>query len=357
MTSRNNAIFLTLVIAVMGSAFLTTRHVAAAESVLKVVTTLPDYADLVRRIGGDRVSAQSIVLGDQDAHFIRPKPSFAAAVAEADVLVSTGLDLELWLPAVVDKTGNARVRTGQIGFVAAAQGMNLVEKPSAKSRAEGGVHVFGNPHVTTSPINMKVAAENIASGLAANDPDGKEIYETNLKAFLAEVDRRLFGESLVKLLGGPTLCKMAEKGRLQAFLEKHEYKGKPLASYAGGWWKKMAPLRGKRIVTYHKNWAYFFRLFGVVEAGTVEPKPGIPPSPRHVSDLIEAMNREGVKLLLSANYFSEAKVKSVADKTGAEAIIVPLYVGGAEGADDVLSLFDLWIDSILTAAKKAGVVG
>jgi len=323
---------------------------------LKVVTTLPDYASFARRIGGDRVTVQHIVKGDQDAHFIRPKPSFAAMVSDADVLIATGLDLELWLPSVVDKSGNRRVRSEEPGYVAVSQGMRLMEKPTSLSRAQGGVHIHGNPHLTCSPINMKVAARNIGAGLIKNDPEGKEIFEKNLKILLKEFDERLFGKELVRLLGGETLCKLAEKGKLEGFLAEHDYKGKPLSQNAGGWWKEMAPLRGVRIVTYHKNWVYFLRIFGIVEAGTVEPRPGIPPSPRHVAELVEMMKKEGIKIILSANYFSESKARGVAEKTGAEPVIVPLYVGGAEGVDDYFRLFEHWVKNLLAAARKTGLL-
>jgi len=322
-----------------------------------VVTTLPDYAVIAKAIGGDRVRCEAIVRGDQDAHFIRPKPSFVGMVRRADLLISTGLDLELWLPTVVNKSGNARVRSGQIGYVAAAQGMNLLEKPKVMSRAEGGVHIHGNPHLTCSPLNMKVAARNIAIGLTKVDPAGKEQYAAGLKQYLDELDTRMFGEELVKLLGSKTLSSMAEKGVLIPFLEKRKFRDKPLIDYAGGWLRKMLPLRGKAIVTYHKNWIYFLKLFSIEEAGTIEPKPGIPPSPRHVTELVSLMREQKVRIVLAANYFDEQKVRSVASKVGAEAVIVPLYVGGAEGIDDYFGLVDHWTDSVLEAARKAGVIG
>ena len=150
-----------------------------AAATVRVVTTLPDYADLVRAIGKDHVQVTAIVRGDQDAHFIRPKPSFALALRQADLLVSTGLDLELWLQTVVDNTGNSRIRSGQEGYVAVATGMDLLEKPQSFSRSEGGVHVYGNPHITTSPINMKVAARNITQGLIKVDPERRIVYEQN----------------------------------------------------------------------------------------------------------------------------------------------------------------------------------
>jgi zinc/manganese transport system substrate-binding protein len=323
---------------------------------LNVVTTLPDYRVIAEAIGGDRIDATSIVLGDQDAHFIRPKPSFVDKVRHADVLIATGLDLELWLPTIVDKSGNRNVRSGQPGYVAAAQGMHLLEKPTVMSRAEGGLHIHGNPHVTCSPINMRVAARNIATGLITNDPAGKPQYEQGLKAFIDELDRRLFGQELVTLLGGDTLCSLAEKGTLIEFLKQNEYEGEPLIDKLSGWMKQMLPLRGTPIVTYHKNWIYFIRLFGLEEAGTVEPKPGIPPSPRHVAELIQTMKDRQIKIIWAANYFDEHQVRMTASKVGAVPAIVPLYVEGVPEATDYFALMDYWVSHMLAAAKEAGIL-
>ena len=324
---------------------------ATAGPRLSVVATLPDYASLAKRIGGDRIAIHTIVRGDQDAHFIRPKPSFVDLVKNADVLIATGLDLELWLPTVVDKSGNTHVRSGRAGFVAASQGMRLLEVPQNVSRSEGGVHVYGNPHLTCSPINMKVAAKNIAIGLTRNDPEGQASYEANLQKITGELDTRIFGEELVKLLGGKALCDMAEKGTLIPFLEKHKFQGKPLVESLGGWVGKLLPLRGKQIVTYHKNWVCFLNLFGLEEAGTVEHKPGIPPSPRHVTELVELMRSRGIRIILAANYFDEQKIRTVASRVNGIPVIVPLYVGGAAGVDDYLKLVDHWVAQLVRAAS------
>lgn len=330
---------------------------ALGDGALRVVTTLPDYKFFAEAVGGDRVVAKAIVQGDQDAHFIRPKPSFVALVSEADLLISTGLDLELWLPTVVNKSGNTRVRSGEPGYVAASKGMKLLEKPKVMSRSEGGVHIYGNPHVNCSPINMRVAVRNIAAGLIKIDPKGEDVYIANRNRLLDRIDRSLFGDQLVEFIGGETLCKLAEKGTLISFLQENDFRGEPLIGYLGGWMGKMMPLRGTPIVTYHKNWVYFVKLFGLEEAGTVEPKPGIPPSPQHVTDLVEQMRARNIKILLAANYFDEQKIHTVAGRVGADAVIVPLYVGGTEGVGDYFQLVDYWIDGIFAAASNRKLIG
>lgn len=323
---------------------------------LRVVTTLPDYANFAREIGGDRVSVSYIVRGDQDAHYIRPKPSFAQLVRQADVLIDTGLDLETWLPTVVDTSGNRKVRSGQPGYVSASYGMTLLEKPKQLSRTEGCIHIYGNPHVTCSPVLMKIAARNIASGLIKNDPEGKQLYLRNLEKLQDKLDRALFGDRLVEIVGGDTLCSLAEKGKLIPFLKSKDYRGKPLIGLLGGWMKKMLPLYGAEIVTYHKNWVYFFTLFGLQEAGTVEPKPGIPPSAKHVAELVKMMRERKIKILLAANYFPHNEVRDIADKVNAEPVIVPFYVEGAAGVNDYFELVDFWVNSLVKAGQLAGLI-
>ena len=323
---------------------------------LQVVTTLSDYAVLAKAIGGERIVTNSIVHSVQDPHHIRPKPSFVNMVMNADVLISTGLDLELWLPTVVNRSGNKNVRSGEIGYVAVSQGIELVEKPKVISQIEGDVHVFGNPHITTSPINTKQVAWNIATGLIKNDPQGKAFYQGKLKELQDELDKRLFGEELVKLLGGDTLCRLVEKNNLIEFLQQNKFQGKPLIDKLDGWMKKMLPLRGTPLVVYHKNWSYFLKLFGLEEAATIESKPGIPPSAKHVTHLVNMMHDDNIRIILAANYFDENKVRTVAKKTGAQAVIVPLFVGGAPGIEDYFQLVDYWVNSLLKAAKNTGLV-
>jgi ABC-type Zn uptake system ZnuABC Zn-binding protein ZnuA len=323
---------------------------------LHVVTTLPDYAALAKIIGGDRITVESIVHPIQDPHHIRPKPSFVHMATRADVMISTGLDLELWLPTVVNTAGNARIRSGEIGYVAVAQGLELIEKPQVISQAEGDVHIYGNPHIMTSPINARHVARNIAIGLIRNDPQGKEFYEENLKTLQNRLDESLFGAELVKLLGGETLCKLTSEHRLIGFLQENKYQGEPLIDRLGGWMKKMLPLRGTAVVVYHKDWSYLLDLFGLEEAGDVEPKPGIPPSPKHVTKLIEMMQDRHIRIFIAANYFDQQQVKMIAERTGAEAVVSALFVGGAEGTDDYFKLVDHWVSNLVAAGEKTGLI-
>lgn len=321
---------------------------------LQVVTTLSTYADIAQKIGGDKIEVSFIVPGNQDAHFVRPKPSYAVRMNKANVFVSTGLDLELWAPTLVDMSKNSKIRSGQSGYVSASDGIDLLEKPEVLSRSEGGLHIYGNPHIITSPLNFKTIAENITIGLEKNDPANSAFYRQNLQNFKRQIDERIFGKQLVELMGGDMLTKLALSNRLMDFLQTKSYKNKKLIKYLGGWLKEGLVFRGKKIVSYHKNWIYFKQLFGIEVIGYVEPKPGIPPSPRHVEELVQDMKKNRVKVLLAANYFSEQKVREICRKVGAVPAIVPMGVGGAPGTDDVFKLADFWVSELRKAFEQAG---
>ena len=322
---------------------------APANAKLNVVTTMSDFASIVREIGGDLVTVSHLVDGDQDPHFVRPKPSLAQRLAKADLLIATGMDLEMWLPSIIDKSGNARIREGQIGYVAVSDGIQPIEIPRTVDRSMGDVHVKGNPHIHTSPVNMRIVARNITIGLIKVDSENKAIYEKNLKTFETKLYRHLFGSRLIKLIGGKRLCKLAGQGKLISFLEKRKYKGAPMIDLLGGWMKRALPLRNRKVITYHKNWGYFVKIVGLQVVGELEAKPGIPPSPGDVKRTIDLMNRLGVKVVFVANYFDHTKVERVCDAVKATPVIVPLSVGGGPGVDDYFKLIDNWVDRLLQA--------
>jgi ABC-type Zn uptake system ZnuABC Zn-binding protein ZnuA len=318
---------------------------------LKVVTTITDYADIVKQIGGDQVEVKAIIEGSQDAHFIRPRPSFVEMLRQADMLVATGLDLEMWLPSAVDKSGNRKIRSEAIGYVSVATDMPLKDKPVSMSKIDGGLHIYGNPHITVSPLNVMHIAENIKIGLSRNLPEKKDFFAENLNVFLNRLCIALYGNKLVEMLGRETLVELHRTGRLYEFLETKKFKGQSLASYAGGWLGKLLPFKGTKIVTYHKNWRYFFDDFALVEAGFIEPKPGIPPSPRHLKQLRDDMRKQKVPLVIAANYFDEKTVKKIAVETGAEYLMLPYYVGGSAGVNSWFDLMNFWVDSITGKLK------
>jgi ABC-type Zn uptake system ZnuABC Zn-binding protein ZnuA len=322
---------------------------AAAAAPVRVVATLPVYAALAREIGGSEVEASAIANPNEDAHFVRPKPSFALDVRRADMFVTTGLDLELWAPTLLDRAGNAAVLEGGQGYVTAYTGIQLLDIPVAADRSAGDVHIYGNPHVTTDPLRALQVARNITTGLRRVAPDRAAVFDQGLARFTQRIYSRLFGDRLVELIGGPTLEQMALNGTLFDFLGSQDYEGEPLLASLGGWLGLAEAFRGKDMICYHKNWAYFEDRFQVRCADYIEAKPGIPPTPGHVAQLIQRMQNEGLNVLLSASYFDRDRVQSVANRGGATLVMVPLSPGARAGVDDYFSLVDVWVGELARA--------
>jgi zinc/manganese transport system substrate-binding protein len=328
------------------------RPVSAQPRVLRVVTTNSALRSIAENIGGNRVRVTHIVEGNQDPHIVRPKPSLAVLLKQADVYVATGMDLEMWSPALVDMSGNPNIRSGQQGYVAASAGLKIIETPITISRAEGDVHIYGNPHIHTSPLNGKTIAENICVGLKRNAPEYSAEFDANLARFKDEIDRRVFGPELVKLLGGKTLTDLAQSGRLVPFLEKKQYKGRSLIERLGGWMKEALPLRGRKIVAYHKNISYFAQLFGIEIVDYLEPKPGIPPTPGHIAHVMDEMRQQNIRVMWAENYFDVGQVRKVADKVSAIPVIVALAPGGQPDIKTFFDQFTVWIRELRRAFQE-----
>ena len=324
---------------------------------IKVVTSLTTYAAIAREIVGERGQVNSIARGDENSHYVQPKPSFVPLLAGADVFVTTGLDLELWVPALLDKAGNSKVTEGGPGYVAAYSGIPLLDIPTSYSRSQGDIHVYGNPHIWTEPLNGVQIARNILTGLKRVSPENAEYFTAREKDFEDRVYRALYGDELVTMLGGQTLADLDRQGKLFDFLRQRRYKGAPLADRLGGWLKQGLAFRGSEMACYHKEWDYFSREFGIPCVDYIEPKPGIPPSPKHVRELIELMQQRHVRVLLSPGYFDHNQIRQVAERTGAKAVIVPSHVGGAPGVNTYFDLINTLVTSLAQAYTATGSAG
>ena len=337
-----------IAIALIAALALATFSAATARAEkLKVVTTLPHLAYFARQLGGGMVEAVSLAHPQQDPHFVSPKPTLMKACRDAVAFVEEGLQLEPWADAVANGSGNSRIMRGQPGRIIASAGARVLDLPSVVSREWGDIHPYGNPHVWLDPLNAKQEIDNIAAGLARVYPAGAQVFEANRVALRARIDNALFGPELVKLVGSQKLTRLAFDGQLYNFLAHDSHKGKPLTAYLGGWLKECQPLRGRKIIAYHKSWIYFGDRFGLWIRGEVEEKPGIPPGPRHQRHLIDLMRNERIRTILMENFYDRTVPNYVARETGASLVVVPLEVGGADGVD---TYFDL-ISTILTRLR------
>lgn len=324
---------------------------------VRVVTSLTTYAAIAREIVGDRGRVNSIAVGGENPHYVQPKPSFVPLLSNADLFVTTGLDLELWVPALLDKAGNPRVTEGGPGYVAAYTGIPLLDVPVTFSRAHGDIHVYGNPHIWTEPLNGVQIARNILTGLKRVSPENAEYFTAREKDFEDRLYRALYGDELIRLLGGQTLADLDRQGKLFDFLNQRQYQGAPLATRLGGWLKQGLVFRGREMACYHREWDYFSREFGIPCVDYIEPKPGIPPAPKHVRELIELMQQRRVRVLLSPGYFDHNQIRQVAERTGAKAVIVPSNVGGAPGVNTYFDLMNMLVGSLAQAFVEAPGTG
>ncbi|HEX2690247.1 MAG TPA: metal ABC transporter substrate-binding protein [Kofleriaceae bacterium] len=339
------AILLTLATTAITATVATTSAVAAPKKV-SVVTTLNVLAGVTRDIGGDRVNVTALAKPNQDPHTLVAKPTFKVLAKNADLFVEIGLGLDIWGSAVTDASGNPNIQTGQKGRVIASEGITTRELPATLSKAWGDIHPYGNPHVWLDPVNVKQIAANIAAGLTRVDPDGKDVYAANLKAFGEKIDDMLYGHALVVEYGASKLERLSRRNELIAYLNtKHTY------DKLGGWLKQAEALRGLKILTYHKTWGYFCDRFGIDIRGEIEEKPGIPPSQDYLATLIKKITDEQIKVIFIDTIYPTKDGEYIAQKTGAKIVSSPIDLGGAPGTDDYFSLIGTLLDRILAAAR------
>ena len=326
---------------------------APAEAPLRIVTSLTTFAAIAREITGDRATVTAIAQGNEDPHFVQPKPSFVSVLRNADLFVTTGLDLELWVPPLLDRAGNRKVAEGGPGYVTAYTGIDLLEIPASVSRAQGDIHAAGNPHIHTDPLNAIIIARNILVGLKRVDAANAELYTTRERDFEQRLLAALMGADLVHILTPATAFDLLKSGKLQSFIAATKYQGQPLAGKLGGWLKQAEIFRGREIACYHKEWAYFNRRFGTTCVEYIEAKPGIPPTPGHVQDVIRLMRERKIPVLFASNYFDRNQIRLVAARTGATAVIVPEATEGAPGVNTYFDLVDSWIRPMVAAFQGA----
>jgi zinc/manganese transport system substrate-binding protein len=289
--------------------------VVSGQAPLKVITTTEDLASIVREIGGDKVSVESIARGYQDPHFVEAKPSFIIRLHNAHLLVVVGRELEAaWLPPLITQSRNAKIQPGAPGYLDASLNAEIVDIPTGQiTRAMGDVHPQGNPHYWLSPANGRHIAKAVQNKLTELRGDDAAYFAQRY----ADFDKRL-------------------------------------ADAEARWKEAMAPYKGLKIVTYHRSWSNFAKEFGLDVVGYVEPKPGIPPSPAHTLSLIQEMKRQGIKIILVEPYFDLRTPNAIARDTGATVLVMPPSVGGVGEVKDYIQLFDHNINLLVSAIKKTG---
>jgi ABC-type Zn uptake system ZnuABC Zn-binding protein ZnuA len=278
---------------------------------IKIVTTTTDMKSIAEFVGGNKVSVTSIATGYQNPHFVDPKPSYIISLTKANLFVTVGLDLETgWSPQLLSSSRNTKIQKGSSGYVDASEGVNLLQVPIAANRAEGDIHIYGNPHYWLDPLNGKIIARNIANGLERVDPSNKSFYEANLVSFNNKIDLKL-----------------------------KEWQG------------KMAAYKGSKIIAYHNEWVYFETRFGLQIVDFMEPKPGIPPTPSQLVKVIKEVTANKIKVIISSPYFTTSSSDVVSKQTGVKELTMATSVGAFDSVKDYFSLFDYNIANLITALK------
>jgi len=327
---------------------------SAGDDTLRIAATLGHLAAHARAVGGNRVTVVQLGRGDQDPHFVQPTPSLMVEANRADLYVEVGLDLELWSEHVLDGARNAKIRVGAPGHVFAAVGIPVIERLAVVSRAQGDVHPNGNPHVWLDPLNAILEAQNVAEALKRVDPASAEAYDRGFKEYKARIEESLFGAELVRLLGAETLTGLARKEALADFLEQKKYKGEPLAKRLGGWLGKMRPHRGKKVITYHRDLSYFARAFGLEVVNTIEPKPGIPPTPGHLAELEKLAASTRLGAVFCTPYQNVGVAEGFAKRTSLPVLVLPVDCGATPETQDYFGLVNQLVEQVSAALAKGG---
>jgi zinc/manganese transport system substrate-binding protein len=293
------------------------QQVFAADKRLNVVTTTADFGAIARELGGDLVEVSVLAKPTEDPHFVDAKPSYIAKLARADVLIEGGAELEMgWLPPLIDGSRNSRLALGKPGHVLCAEGLALLEVPATLDRSQGDIHAMGNPHFMTDPVNARRVAERIAAALSAADPEHGTACRQRLDGFVLRLDEKL-----------------------------------------AAWQEKMAPFRGKSVVAYHNSWPYFANRFGVKIDLFLEPKPGIPPTPANLADVVTRMKAGNVNVIVVEPYQNRKTAEKVAAATGATIVDFAQFPGGVKGTEaGYVELMDHLINTLAAALKRPPAV-
>jgi zinc/manganese transport system substrate-binding protein len=293
------------------SAALSAIVATAADAKIKVVATLPDLASLAREVGGDKVEVSAMAKPTEDPHFVDARPSFVVQLRSADVLIDGGAELELgWLPPLLQNARNPKIEIGKPGRVQASEGVRLMNVPTNVTRAAGDVHALGNPHFMTDPIIAKTVALHIAQSFAAVDVPNAAFYDANYKKFEATINAKL-----------------------------------------QEWGATMLPFKGQSVVAYHDSWVYFAHRFGLNIDIFLEPKPGIPPSPSHLAEVIEKMKAQKIKAIIVEPFHDRKIAEKVASSTGAKVVDFAQYPGALPNTDTYVKLIDTLVSRLAAALK------
>jgi ABC-type Zn uptake system ZnuABC Zn-binding protein ZnuA len=317
-----------------------------ATAPLQVVATVPELGNLVHEIGGAHVVVAVLAKATEDPHFVEAKPSFIKSLSQADMYVQVGLEAEIgWAPVLLQQARNARVLPGAPGYVDAAAVITPLEVPSGSvDRSMGDVHPFGNPHYLLDPLQGLKVAQLLRDTLMALRPQQRASFEARYVAFRQRLGAALVGEALAQKYDVEKLVLLFDHQKLGAFLQAQGE-----AALLSGWLGRLTPFAGVKAVSDHNVWPYFAQRFHISMVGFLEPRPGVPPTTKHLRELIRTMQAQGAKLILASAYYDPRHAQFVAQNTGARVVPLANQVGAREGTEDYISMVDYNVRQLATA--------
>ncbi len=310
---------------------------AAAAAPLQVVATVPDLGSLAQTVGGGEVEVFVLTRGPQDAHFVEPRPSFVRRLHDADLYLQQGMELEIgWAPVLLQQARNAQIQPGGRGYLDASIAIAPLEVPAAPvDRSMGDLHPYGNPHYLTDPLSGLSVARLLRDKLSELRPEAAAGFAERYEAFARSLLEKLLGPDLVAEHGTQQLAERLDDGTLLGFLADQGQTAR-----IGGWLGSLRSDGGRKAVQDHRLWPYFAQRFGLDLIDTLEPLPGIAPTTRHLSDVVERMRREDAKMVLASSYYNPRHARWVAERTGAAVLPMAHQVGAREGTGDYLAMID-----------------
>lgn len=284
---------------------------AKAEN-LRVFACEPEWAALTSALAPN-AKVYSATTVYQDPHHIEARPSLIAKVRRADLVVCTGASLEAgWLPLLLRQANNPKVQQGQAGYFMAAMQVPRLDIPDEVDRSMGDVHAEGNSHVHLDPRRMLSIADALSLRLQEINPTKAGDYAKNHAEFSSAWQKAI-----------------------------------------GEWEQRAASLRGQTIITHHSDFRYFSDWLGMKQLAQLEPKPGLPPSLRHLADLkAKVANEQPLLAILRKPADPPRAAEFMQQATGRPAIVMPYTIGG-EGAEDLFALFNISISKLLNAAQQS----
>ncbi|MBL8752528.1 MAG: zinc ABC transporter substrate-binding protein [Planctomycetes bacterium] len=313
-----------------------------------VVATTPDLAAICRVVGGDRVAVSCLVRGPQDPHFVEARPSLLRVVQQAELLVEVGRELEIgWLEVLVGNARNGVVLSGQPGRFDASSAVRALGVPAAGTdRAAGDVHAGGNPHYMLDPLCGLQVARALRDKFAATWPRDSDGFAERFERFRRDLAVAMVGAKVAERYGhdAEKLAVAFGNGTLRGLLHEHGD-----LDQLGGWFAALAPLRGAKLIADHDLWPYFCERCGVEVVGTLEPKPGVPPSTSHLQTIVELVRTGRVGAIVTAPYFPPQHAAFVAKATGVRIAELGHQCGARPGTDDYLDFVDGNVRALVAA--------